>query len=95
MLKAFLQEAKWSYNKEVPTFKDYLDNAWLSVSGVVILVHTYFLLNKTVTKQALGGLEKHHDHLRWPSIIFRLCNDLSTYAVLTFLPPHACCSFLS
>ena len=82
MLKAFLQEAKWSYNKDMPTFRDYLDNAWVSVSGVVILVHTYFLLNQTVTKQALGDLEKYHDLLRWPSMIFRLSNDLSTSAVL-------------
>ncbi|KAL4620239.1 hypothetical protein ACB092_06G139100 [Castanea dentata] len=80
MLKAFLQEAKWSHNKDMPTFKDYLDNAWVSVSGVVILVHAYFLLNQTVTKQALGGLEKYHDLLRWPSMIFRLYNDLSTSA---------------
>ena len=84
MLKSFLQEAKWSYNKDMPTFRDYLDNAWVSVSGVVILVHTYFLLNQTVTKQALGGLEKYHDLLRWPSMIFRLSNDLSTSVVLIF-----------
>ena len=91
MLKSFLQEAKWSYNKDMPTFRDYLDNAWVSVSGVVILVHTYFLLNQTVTKQALGGLEKYHDLLRWPSMIFRLSNDLSTFAVLIlffFSHPH-------
>ena len=91
MLKAFLQEAKWSYNKDMPTFRDYLDNAWVSVSGVVILVHTYFLLNQTVTKQALWGLEKYHDLLRWPSMIFRLSNDLSTSAVLIlffFYRPH-------
>ena len=95
MLKAFLQEAKWSYNKDMPTFRDYLDNAWVSVSGVVMLVHTYFLLNQTVTKQALGGLEKYPDLLRWPSMIFRLFNDLTTSAVLIlfFLPPP-CCSFL-
>lgn len=91
MLKAFLQEAKWSSNKDMPTFKDYLDNAWVSVSGVVILVHAYFLLNRTDTKQALGGLEKYHDLLRWPSTIFRLFNDLSTSAVLIlifFYHPH-------
>ena len=42
MLKAFLQEAKWSRDKDLPTFTDYLRNAWVSVSGVVILVHAYF-----------------------------------------------------
>ncbi|XP_059452036.1 probable terpene synthase 12 [Corylus avellana] len=80
LCKTFLQEAKWSYNKDMPTFKDYLDNAWLSVSGAIALVHSYFFLNQEFTKQGLEGLEKYHDLLRWPSIIFRLCNDLSTSA---------------
>ncbi|GLT65718.1 hypothetical protein SLA2020_381320 [Shorea laevis] len=80
LFKAFLQEAKWCYNKDMPTFKDYLDNAWLSVSGAVFLVHAYFFLNQKFTNQALEGLQKYHDLLRWPSIIFRLCNDLNTSA---------------
>ncbi|KAE8075783.1 hypothetical protein FH972_014471 [Carpinus fangiana] len=80
MCKAFLQEAKWCYNKDMPTFKDYIDNAWLSVSGAVFLVHAYFVLNPKFIEQALEGLEKYCNLLRWPSIIFRLCNDLSTSA---------------
>ncbi|XP_062151842.1 tricyclene synthase TPS4, chloroplastic-like [Alnus glutinosa] len=80
LCKAFLQEAKWCYNKDMPIFKDYLDNGWVSVSGAVFIVHAYFFLNQKFTKQALEGLEKYHDLLRLPSIIFRLCNDLSTSA---------------
>ncbi|PON82654.1 Squalene/phytoene synthase [Trema orientale] len=78
MLKAFLQEKKWSQNKETPTFKDYIENGWMSVSGIVILVHTYFLMSQNITKQGLESLENYHNLLRWPSIIFRLCNDLGT-----------------
>ncbi|KAG7987944.1 hypothetical protein I3843_03G159800 [Carya illinoinensis] len=80
MFKAFLQEAKWSSSKEMPTFKDYLNNGWRSVSGTIFLVHSYFILNQTFTMEALEGLENFHDLLRWPSIIFRLSNDLSTAA---------------
>jgi isoprene synthase len=65
----------------MPTFEDYLNNAWLSVSGAIALVHSYFFLNQKFSKQALEGLEKYHDLLRWPSIIFRLCNDMSTSMV--------------
>ncbi|XP_062153149.1 tricyclene synthase TPS4, chloroplastic-like [Alnus glutinosa] len=78
LCKTFLQEAKWCSKKDMPTFEDYLNNAWLSVSGAIALVHSYFFLNQKFSKQALEGLEKYHDLLRWPSIIFRLCNDLST-----------------
>ncbi|KAJ0052961.1 hypothetical protein Pint_02105 [Pistacia integerrima] len=78
MCKAFLQEAKWSFNKYTPTFEEYLDNAWRSVSGTLILVHSYFLMNQSITKEALDSLENYHSLLRWPSVIFRLCNDFST-----------------
>ncbi|XP_061360067.1 tricyclene synthase EBOS, chloroplastic-like [Gastrolobium bilobum] len=78
MLKAFLQEAKWSRDKHLPKFDNYLNNAWMSVSGVVILMHTYFLMNHSITKEALESLNNYHALLRRPSIIFRLWNDLGT-----------------
>ncbi|XP_038694655.1 probable terpene synthase 12 isoform X2 [Tripterygium wilfordii] len=76
--KAFLQEAKWSCGKCIPTFEEYLENGWRSVSGVVILTHTYFLLGQTISKQPLDCLKDCHQLLRSSSIIFRLCNDLGT-----------------
>ncbi|XP_027908693.1 tricyclene synthase EBOS, chloroplastic-like [Vigna unguiculata] len=78
MLKAFLQEAKWSRDRHLPRFDDYLSNAWVSVSGIVILTHAYFLLNHNITKEALESLHNYHSLLQKSSIIFRLCNDLGT-----------------
>nr|ANB66347.1 terpene synthase 2 [Camellia sinensis] len=78
LCKAFLVEAKWCFNKETPTFEAYLENAWRSVSGVVILVHAYFLMTKTITKEALDSLQAYHSLLECSSIIFRLTNDLGT-----------------
>ncbi|XP_057455787.1 tricyclene synthase EBOS, chloroplastic [Lotus japonicus] len=78
MLKAFLQEAKWCREKHLPKFEHYLNNAWVSVSGVVILTHAYFLLNHNTTKEVLEALENYHALFKRPSIIFRLCNDLGT-----------------
>jgi isoprene synthase len=84
MLKAFLQEAKWSQKKELPKFEEYLKNGWVSVSGVVILTHAYFLMNHTITKEALESLDNnYHVLLQRPSIIFRLCNDLGTSTVIS------------
>ncbi|KAK6918921.1 Terpene synthase, metal-binding domain, partial [Dillenia turbinata] len=37
LCKAFLQEAKWLYNKETSTFMEYFESGWLSSSGCVIL----------------------------------------------------------
>ncbi|KAA3463645.1 putative terpene synthase 12 [Gossypium australe] len=78
LCKAFLKEAEWAHSKHVPTFQDYLENAWVSVSGHIFLVHAYFLQSPNITSEALDSLEQYHDILRWPSTIFRLCNDLGT-----------------
>ncbi|KAI3499949.1 hypothetical protein L1887_35763 [Cichorium endivia] len=78
LLEAFFLEAKWTHNKYIPTLQDYLDNAWRSVSGVVILNHGYFLINKEIKNDVVQSLEKYNDILKWSSMIFRLCNDLGT-----------------
>ncbi|CAI0550403.1 unnamed protein product [Linum tenue] len=79
MLKAFLKEARWSHKEYAPpTFSEYLDNAWRSVSGAVILFHTCYLLDDDSTKKTLLQLMSNDRILQWPSIIFRLCNDLAT-----------------
>ncbi|RVW72527.1 Isoprene synthase, chloroplastic [Vitis vinifera] len=79
LCKVFLQEAKWFSTKFTPTFEEYLDNGWRSASGLVLLVHACFLMSKNITKEALEGLEKEHDFLRCPNIIFRLSNDLASW----------------
>nr|GEV96899.1 (E)-beta-ocimene synthase, chloroplastic-like [Tanacetum cinerariifolium] len=78
LLEAFYVEAKWTHNKYIPTLEDYLNNAWRSVSGVVILTHGYFLINKETKKDMIEPLEKYHELFKWSSTIFRLCNDLGT-----------------
>ena len=82
MCKAFLQEKKWTQNKETPSFEDYLENGWMSSSGGVFLVNAYLLMSQDITKEGLESLENYHNLLRWPSIIFRLTNDLATSSVL-------------
>ncbi|KAI3784569.1 hypothetical protein L1987_43672 [Smallanthus sonchifolius] len=76
--EAFLVEAKWTHDKHIPTVDVYLDNAWQSVSGVVILTHGYFLINQEIKKDVVESLEKYHDLMKWSSVVFRLYNDLAT-----------------
>ncbi|KAG5551788.1 hypothetical protein RHGRI_010017 [Rhododendron griersonianum] len=79
LCKTFLKEANWCTKRETPTFKAYLDNALVSVSGVLISVHVYFLLTETITKEALECLEKkYHPLVECSSLIFRFSNDLAT-----------------
>ncbi|XXG69538.1 hypothetical protein AAC387_Pa06g2380 [Persea americana] len=77
--KAMLVESKWYYSGYKPSLEEYLNNAWVSSSGPVILVHALLLSKQTISTQLLDGLDKSPDLIRWPSMIFRLCNDLGTY----------------
>ncbi|GMP98041.1 hypothetical protein CsSME_00046078 [Camellia sinensis var. sinensis] len=77
--KSYLLEAKWYYNGYTPTFEEYMKNAWISISGPVILVHAYCFDSKSVTKEASECfLESYPNIIRWSSIIFRLSDDLGT-----------------
>ncbi|CAA2956202.1 probable terpene synthase 12 [Olea europaea subsp. europaea] len=78
LCKLFLQEAKWSYDKHIPTFNEYMSTAWISSSGPLLLVHAYFLMSQNITTEAKECLDSYPAILRFPSTIFRLCNDSSS-----------------
>ncbi|XP_020251136.1 (-)-alpha-terpineol synthase-like [Asparagus officinalis] len=76
--KAFLVEAKWQNDNYVPTFEEYINNGWMSVSGPLILLHTFPLMGQEITVKALEHLENYPKIIRLASKIFRLYNDLAT-----------------
>ncbi|KMT14789.1 hypothetical protein BVRB_4g075540 [Beta vulgaris subsp. vulgaris] len=79
VLKSFLVEAKWCHYKQTPTFEEYINNGWVSASGVVALTHAFFFVSQDITPEALDCFKNNHDILRLPSMVFRLSNDLATY----------------
>ena len=60
--------------------EEYLDNAWISISGPVILVHAYAFVTSP-TLQDMESLVEYADIIRWSSTILRLANDLGTSSV--------------
>ncbi|KDP35323.1 hypothetical protein JCGZ_09482 [Jatropha curcas] len=76
--KSYLLEAKWYYSGYTPTLQEYIDNAWISISAPVILVHGYFLLKTPITTDALKALNEYPSIIRWSSMILRLADDLGT-----------------
>ncbi|KAJ0081040.1 hypothetical protein Patl1_10185 [Pistacia atlantica] len=79
--KSYLLEAKWYHSGYIPTLAEYIENAWVSISGPVILVHAYFFITNPITKEALECLEEYNNIIRWSSMIFRLADDLETSSV--------------
>ncbi|EXB31237.1 Myrcene synthase [Morus notabilis] len=76
--KSYLQEAKWYYSGYTPTLQEYIENAWISISAPVILVHAYFFVTNPITKEGLACLEEYPSIIRQSSILLRLADDLGT-----------------
>ncbi|XWS33211.1 hypothetical protein CRYUN_Cryun22dG0061300 [Craigia yunnanensis] len=78
LCKAYWLEAKWCYSGYKPTLQKYIDNAWISISGSVMLGHAY-LVTDSITKEGLQSFEEYNPNIIcWSSIIVRLADDLGT-----------------
>ncbi|XP_044461392.1 terpene synthase 10-like [Mangifera indica] len=78
LCKSFLLEAKWHHDGHIPTLAEYMNNAWISISGPVLLVHAYFLATDPITEETIECLEEYSNIIRWSSMILRLADDLGT-----------------
>ncbi|XP_022928006.1 terpene synthase 10-like [Cucurbita moschata] len=77
LCKSYLLEAKCFHSGYKPTLEEYLDNAWISVGGPVVLVHAYVFVTSPMLKD-MESLEEHIDIIRCSSTIVRLADDLAT-----------------
>ncbi|KAK8527452.1 hypothetical protein V6N13_085282 [Hibiscus sabdariffa] len=78
LCKAYLLEAKWYYIGHTPTLQEYIDNAWTSISGSVLLGHAY-LVTDHITQEGLQHIEECcHNIIYQSSMIVRLTDDLGT-----------------
>ncbi|PSR84547.1 (-)-alpha-terpineol synthase [Actinidia chinensis var. chinensis] len=78
LCKCYLVEAKWYYSGYTPTFQEYMENAWISISAPVILTHAYFLCTNLITKEGAECVERNPNIIRWSATILRLADDLGT-----------------
>ncbi|XP_028771258.1 terpene synthase 10-like [Neltuma alba] len=77
LCKSYLVEAKWYRSGYQPNLHEYLENAWITSSGSVILVHAYCVLSNSSLLDSVC-LEEYYGLIRSSSIILRLVNDLAT-----------------
>ncbi|XP_076916617.1 (E)-beta-ocimene synthase, chloroplastic-like [Bidens hawaiensis] len=84
LCESFYLEAKWTKANYTPTFDEYLDNAWVSASGVVILTHGYLSFNQEDT---IESLEKCQDLFKWSSMLFRHYNETVISSVYILYEP--------
>ncbi|KAI3805218.1 hypothetical protein L1987_27395 [Smallanthus sonchifolius] len=77
-IKTYMVEARWYHGGHKPTLQEYLDNAYVSIGGPVILMHVNCLTSFSSTEEMLRGMERAENIVRYSSLIFRLANDLGT-----------------
>ncbi|KAK1296463.1 hypothetical protein QJS10_CPB15g01697 [Acorus calamus] len=78
LCKSFLVEARWHAKGQLPTLEEYLQNAWISSSGPVLLIYSFFLSRQKITPELIDCIIASPDIIRSASMVFRLCNDLVT-----------------
>jgi (-)-alpha-terpineol synthase len=81
LCKAYLVEARWYHNGYPPTVEEYLNNAWVTISGSLLLSYAY-CINDYVNAEDLEQFSSNYpDIVRYSSTILRLYNDLATSSV--------------
>nr|QIQ55994.1 putative terpene synthase 2 [Eremophila drummondii] len=76
--RAYHVEARWYHSGYFPSLNEYLNLAYVSISGPVLLFHAYFAITSPIQRTDLQNLEQHHDIIRCPSMVLRLTDDLGT-----------------
>ncbi|XP_042444123.1 (3S,6E)-nerolidol synthase 1-like [Zingiber officinale] len=78
LCNAFLVEAKWFEQSQVPTSHDYFKNGIVSCGVPVVLIHIYFLLGQAITHENVSYLETYPNLISCPATILRLWDDLGS-----------------
>ncbi|XP_052173594.1 terpene synthase 10-like [Diospyros lotus] len=78
LCQSYMKEARWSDIDYIPTLKEYLNNAWITVASPIIIFHGLFLSANSLTENELQCMETYPDIIKWPAIVTRLVNDLVT-----------------
>ncbi|XP_038900957.1 terpene synthase 10-like [Benincasa hispida] len=76
LCKSYLIESNWYHGGYKPTLEEYMNNAWISVAGPIMLVHSYIFVSSQITEEELERLTQYANTIRCSSTIMRLANDL-------------------
>ncbi|MFS7971624.1 putative R-linalool synthase [Helianthus anomalus] len=77
-IKTYMVEARWYHSGYKPTLQEYLENAYISIGGPIILKNVICLRSFSSNEEMMQCVESAGDIIRYSSMIFRLANDLGT-----------------
>lgn len=78
-IEAYMTEAKWFQNGQIPSVKDYIENGITTGGSYMTLVHAFFLMGEGITNHNIQLMRKPYPKLFSTSgRILRFWNDLGT-----------------
>ncbi|CAL9072970.1 unnamed protein product [Musa acuminata var. zebrina] len=77
LCKAYMVEARWYHQGYTPNLEEFLENALVSISGLLILTLAY-CTSDDVSQETLEDFHSCPEIARRSSMILRLCDDLGT-----------------
>ncbi|XP_019171495.1 PREDICTED: (-)-alpha-terpineol synthase-like [Ipomoea nil] len=78
LCKFYLLEVKWNLGGHAPSLDEYLDTAFITNTGPLLLMHAYFCITNPINIEDLRHLEQYPGIIRSSAMILRLANDLGT-----------------
>ncbi|WCJ31207.1 Myrcene synthase chloroplastic [Euphorbia peplus] len=78
LCQAYLVEAKWYHSKYTPMLEEYIENAWITISVPMLLVHAVFVTQGALKIDSLKCGKEYPEIMRLSSVIVRLADDLGT-----------------
>nr|GMC83766.1 (-)-alpha-terpineol synthase-like [Ipomoea batatas] len=78
LCKFYLLEVKWNLGGYAPSLDEYLDTAFITNTGPLLLMHAYFCITNPINIEDLQHLEQYPEIIRSSAMILRLANDLGT-----------------
>nr|GMC87959.1 (-)-alpha-terpineol synthase-like [Ipomoea batatas] len=78
LCKFYLLEVKWNLGGYAPSLDEYLDTAFVTNTGPLLLMHAYFCITNPINIEDLQHLEQYPGIIRSSAMILRLANDLGT-----------------
>ncbi|WOL04903.1 bifunctional levopimaradiene synthase, chloroplastic-like [Canna indica] len=78
LLLVFAKETEWRCKGQIPTWNEYMEIAYTSIAGIIILWTSVFLMGEMITDEVLSQVGKDSRFMYLVSLVARLANDLAS-----------------
>ncbi|KAE8723056.1 Myrcene synthase [Hibiscus syriacus] len=67
LLRSYMLEARWYHSRYTPSFEEYMENAWISITGPLVATQASLFVTNKINKKELEFLQSYPELLHWSS----------------------------